>query len=87
MSLIRASFVVKRQRIGVGSAEADGIPGQEGSPGCLQGPSLQDAPQPRRATAKKATGDWILGPYGDLMSRADYDAMMRQQQQQQKQQR
>lgn len=43
-----------------------------------------DAPQPRRATAKKATGDWVLGPYGDLMSRADYDAMMRQQQQQQK---
>ncbi len=38
-----------------------------------------DTPQPRRTGTKKGTGDWVLGPYGDLMSRADYDAMMQQQ--------
>jgi hypothetical protein len=37
--------------------------------------------QPRRPAPKKASGDWVLGPYGDLMSRADYDAMMQQQKQ------
>lgn len=37
------------------------------------------APQPRRPATKKEQGDWVLGPYGDLMSRADYDAMMQQQ--------
>ena len=38
-----------------------------------------DPRQPRRPALKKASGDWVLGPYGDLMSRADYDAMMQQQ--------
>lgn len=38
-----------------------------------------DPRQPRRAVAKKGSGDWVLGPYGDLMSRADYDAMMQKQ--------
>mgnify|MGYP001619915809 CR=1 FL=1 len=38
-----------------------------------------DARQPRRPATKKGQGDWVLGPYGDLMSRADYDAMMQQQ--------
>ena len=38
-----------------------------------------DARSARRSTPKTEAGDWVLGPYGDLMSRADYDAMMQQQ--------